>query len=94
MLNSTKNLITIECKQLFANLEIFSILIFSSAMAAVPSTFRRLMVNKISHKFKEACSIQSVQTPVLKDTELLVHNRFVGINASDVNFSAGRYARR
>jgi len=59
-------------------------------MSVIPRTFRRLMVNRVSHKFRDACSIESVPTPLLKDHEMLIRNRFVGINASDVNFSAGR----
>ena len=59
-------------------------------MAAIPPTFRRLMVNQISHKFREACAIETVKTPVLEDNQVLIRNRYVGINASDVNFSAGR----
>ncbi|XP_067948550.1 prostaglandin reductase-3-like [Watersipora subatra] len=58
---------------------------------AVPQTFRRLMVNRITYKFREACSIESVKTPKLGENDMLVKTRFVGINASDVNFSAGRY---
>lgn len=57
----------------------------------VPSTFRRILVNKISHKFKEATSIERVDCPKLKQHEMLVRNRYIGINASDVNFSAGRF---
>lgn len=49
------------------------------------------MVNKISHKFRESVSIETVNRPVLKDNQVLVRTRYLGINASDINFSAGRY---
>lgn len=58
---------------------------------SVPASFRRLMVNKISHKFRESVSIETVNRPVLKDNQVLVRTRYLGINASDINFSAGRY---
>jgi len=48
------------------------------------------MVNQVSHKFRDVTSLVQVNTPKLKSNEMLVKNRFIGINASDVNFSAGR----
>lgn len=59
-------------------------------MAAVPEKFQRVMVKQPSIDFKEACAIETVDTPTLADNEALVKNHFVGINASDINFSAGR----
>ena len=59
-------------------------------MAAVPNSFRRLMVTKVSQKFRECVAVQTVNTPALKDSEVLVRTRYLGINASDINFSAGR----
>ena len=63
-------------------------------MAAVPNSFRRLMVTKVSQKFRECVAVQTVNTPALKDSEVLVRTRYLGINASDINFSAGRYVLR
>ena len=63
-------------------------------MAAVPNSFRRLMVTKVSQKFRECVAVQTVNTPALKDSEVLVKTRYLGINASDINFSAGRLVMR
>ena len=38
--------------------------------------------------------IQTVDTPSPGPGELLVRSRYVGINASDINWTAGRYAPR
>ncbi|XP_037640005.1 prostaglandin reductase 3-like [Sebastes umbrosus] len=59
--------------------------------SSIPSSMRKLVVNKLSPDFREAVSIQTVAVPTPGDAELLVRNRFVGINASDINYSAGRY---
>ena len=63
-------------------------------MAAVPNSFRRLMVTKVSQKLRECVAVQTVNTPALKDSEVLVRTRYLGINASDINFSAGRLVMR
>ncbi|XP_030248680.1 prostaglandin reductase 3 [Sparus aurata] len=59
--------------------------------SSIPSSMRKLVVNKLSPNFREAVSMQSVAVPTPGDADLLVRNRFVGINASDINYSAGRY---
>ncbi|KAF5893155.1 prostaglandin reductase 3 [Clarias magur] len=52
---------------------------------------KKMMVTKRSPNFREAVSIQTVPVPTPSDRELLIRNRYVGINASDINYSAGRY---
>lgn len=52
---------------------------------------KKLVVTKLSPNFKEAVSLQTAPVPTPGDGDLLVRNRFVGINASDINYSAGRY---
>ncbi|XP_019962714.2 prostaglandin reductase 3 [Paralichthys olivaceus] len=59
--------------------------------SSIPSSMSKLVVTKLSPDFKEAVSVQSVAVPTPGDAELLVRNRFVGINASDINYTAGRY---
>ncbi|XP_023244806.1 prostaglandin reductase-3-like [Centruroides sculpturatus] len=62
------------------------------AMTGVlPKTFRKLMVVKKSIDFREAVSIVTTPMPTLKNNEILVQNRYVGINASDIIRSAGKY---
>ncbi|XP_022083659.1 prostaglandin reductase-3-like [Acanthaster planci] len=59
---------------------------------ALPATFRKLVATKLSQHFKDAVTLQTV--PMLKPgpKDILVRNRFVGINASDINKTAGRYS--
>ncbi|MED6276761.1 Prostaglandin reductase 3 [Characodon lateralis] len=59
--------------------------------SSIPSSMKKLVVTKLSQDFREAVSVRTVAVPMPGDAELLVRNRFVGINASDINYSAGRY---
>ncbi|CAN9514089.1 unnamed protein product [Ophioblennius macclurei] len=59
--------------------------------SSIPSAMRKLVVTKLSPNFREAVSAQTVAVPTPGDADLLVRNRFVGINASDINYSSGRY---
>ncbi|XP_065888639.1 prostaglandin reductase-3-like [Dysidea avara] len=56
--------------------------------------YRKLVATNLSTKFREVVKIQSLPIPVPGQGQLLVRNRFLGINASDINFTAGRYDRR
>lgn len=59
---------------------------------ATATTFRKIVATKLSPNFREATSIVTVPFPKeLRPTELLVRNVFAGINASDINFTAGIY---
>ncbi|XP_019646251.1 PREDICTED: prostaglandin reductase-3-like isoform X1 [Branchiostoma belcheri] len=59
--------------------------------AHLPKAFKRIMVSSLTPKFRSAISIETVPMATPGPKEVLVKNRFVGINASDVNFAAGRY---
>ncbi|XP_062394377.1 prostaglandin reductase 3-like [Sardina pilchardus] len=59
--------------------------------SSIPSSMKKLVVMKLSQNFRSAVSLQTVPVPTPGDGDLLVRNRFVGINASDINYSAGRY---
>ncbi|KAM6910607.1 prostaglandin reductase 3-like [Xenentodon cancila] len=59
--------------------------------SSIPSSARKLVVTTLSPSFREAVSMRTVAVPTPGDADLLVRNRFVGINASDINYSAGRY---
>lgn len=61
------------------------------ASRQLPSTFKKLVVTKISQKFRDVVSLTQEKLPNPGIGEVLVKNRFVGINASDINYSAGRY---
>ncbi|XP_069131852.1 prostaglandin reductase-3-like [Argopecten irradians] len=57
----------------------------------VPRTVRRLIATQISPKFREITKIVEAPLKDLNPGEVLVKNRYVGINASDINLTAGRY---
>ncbi|KAJ7390945.1 Prostaglandin reductase 3 [Desmophyllum pertusum] len=61
------------------------------AARQLPETFRKLVISKFSTNYREAVELMTV--PMLRPgpDELLVKSRYVGINATDINHSAGRY---
>lgn len=61
------------------------------AVARIPNTYSKLVALSLGTKFKEVVKIQTYNTPRPKPGELLVRARYAGINASDVNWTAGRY---
>jgi NADPH-dependent curcumin reductase CurA len=58
---------------------------------SVPANLRKVICHKLSSNFAEATKTVTEPIPNLKPTQILIKNRFVGINASDINFTAGRY---
>ncbi|ESL08936.1 oxidoreductase [Trypanosoma rangeli SC58] len=59
---------------------------------ALPSSCEKILATGLSSRFRNVVEIRAVPLPVVaKPTEILVKNLFVGINASDINFTAGRY---
>ncbi|WOH04726.1 hypothetical protein DCAR_0624138 [Daucus carota subsp. sativus] len=64
----------------------------STSSFQLPESFEKIIVHKLSHKFRSATSI--VRTPLripIKPDHVLVKIIYAGVNASDVNFSSGRY---
>lgn len=57
----------------------------------IPSTFRKLQVTELSTDFRKATKVVTVNIPKLKEDHVLVRTLYCGINASDVNFTAGKY---
>ncbi|XP_014510169.1 prostaglandin reductase-3 [Vigna radiata var. radiata] len=58
----------------------------------LPETFEKIVVHTLTHNFRNATSI--VRTPLklpIKPKHVLVKIIYAGVNASDVNFSSGRY---
>ncbi|KAG1673072.1 hypothetical protein FOA52_013141 [Chlamydomonas sp. UWO 241] len=60
-----------------------------------PATYRKVTVTRLSNSFREATAIVPVPLPphgaALPPGTLLLHRVFVGINASDINYTSGRY---
>ena len=61
------------------------------APAPLPSTFRKVVVHMLSADFAAATKIVTAPMPRPAAGEVLIERRYTGVNASDVNFSAGRY---
>lgn len=57
----------------------------------LPKTLRKIIATKLSQKFRDVAVITEVPMPVPGEGEVLIKNRYAGINASDINYSAGRY---
>jgi NADPH-dependent curcumin reductase CurA len=58
----------------------------------VPQRFRKLVVTKLSRNFRDATELSMEALPaMIKPTEVMVENSVVGVNASDINFTAGSY---
>jgi NADPH:quinone reductase-like Zn-dependent oxidoreductase len=50
-----------------------------------------VVVHRLSSNFAAATRVVSAPTPVPREGEVLIERRWTGVNASDVNFTAGRY---
>ncbi|GIX89981.1 ADH_N domain-containing protein, partial [Caerostris extrusa] len=61
-------------------------------MASKPKTFKKLMVQKLTSNFREAVSIETVEMCHPGKDEICVKNKFVGVNATDVNMTKGLYS--
>lgn len=62
-----------------------------SAARAIPKVHRKLVAVTLSNRFRDAVRVQTTETPRPGHGELLVRMKYVGINASDINWTAGRY---
>ncbi|CAI9104346.1 OLC1v1002999C3 [Oldenlandia corymbosa var. corymbosa] len=68
----------------------------TSSMASIdfqiPESFEKIVVHTLSHNFRSATSIvrSSLSLPIKSD-HVLLKIIYAGVNASDVNFSSGRY---
>lgn len=55
--------------------------------------YRKLISTALSTNFREVVTIQTLPIPLPTAGQVLVRNKFVGINATDINITAGRYSR-
>ncbi|XP_015930669.1 prostaglandin reductase 3 [Parasteatoda tepidariorum] len=60
-------------------------------MSSKPKTHRRMMVQKLTTNFREAVVIEEVAICCPSKGEVCVKNKYVGINATDINITKGRY---
>ena len=55
-------------------------------------TYQKLVATQITPDFRAAAEVVEAEVPEPGPGELLVRNRWAGVNATDVNITAGRYA--
>ena len=55
-------------------------------------TYQKLVASQITTDFRRAAEVVEAEVPEPGPGELLVRNRWAGVNATDVNITAGRYA--
>jgi NADPH:quinone reductase-like Zn-dependent oxidoreductase len=55
-------------------------------------TYQKLVATSLTPDFREAAELREAEVPDPGPGELLVRNRWAGVNATDVNITAGRYA--
>lgn len=58
---------------------------------SLPETYRKVVVNRPGRDFRSAVDIVEVKMEPPGPEEIIVRNLFAGVNASDVNISAGVY---
>lgn len=63
----------------------------ASVRRSLPAAYKKMVTIKKTQKFRDAVQIVTASTPKPGQGEILVRNRFLGINASDINYTAGRY---
>ncbi len=57
-----------------------------------PTTYRKLIATELTTDFRKAAEIVEMPFPEPGPGEVVVQNKFAGVNATDVNITAGRYA--
>ena len=62
-----------------------------ATLGSIPKNCRKLVAMSLGTRFREVVKVQTVATPRPGPGELLVRIRYAGINASDINWTAGRY---
>jgi len=60
-------------------------------MKSVPATCRQLTVTKLGNKFRDVTEVTTQPLATPGKGEVIVKPKYVGINASDIIFSAGGY---
>lgn len=58
----------------------------------IPSSFEKVVVHRLDNNFRQATKIERTYLKLpIKPGHVLVKNIYAGVNASDVNYSSGRY---
>jgi len=57
----------------------------------LPKTYRKVIATRFSKNFREAAKVVEVELQPPGSSEILVKTHYAGVNATDVNISAGTY---
>lgn len=57
----------------------------------IPVKMRQIIAKKLGSNFRDVTEVVETAVPSPGPKEILVKNRFLGINASDINYTSGRY---
>jgi NADPH-dependent curcumin reductase CurA len=58
----------------------------------LPQQYKKLVAVSLSNRFQEVVEVQTASVPTPGPGQLLVRNKYAGINASDINLTAGVYS--
>lgn len=66
---------------------------YTKGLIDFPLTFRKLICTKMTQNFREAITLNTstISKESLKPTDVLIRSKYVGINASDINVTAGMF---
>lgn len=69
---------------------------YTKGLVNFPLNFRKLICTKITQNFREAITLKtaSISLESLKPNDVVVRNKYVGINASDINVTAGKQKKQ
>ena len=63
----------------------------ASVGGKMEKTYKKLVANKYTRDFRDAGEVIEVEVPTPGPREVLLKNRYGGVNASDVNIAGGVY---
>ena len=63
----------------------------SNAIVLPPKSYKKLIATKITPRFRESAGIIEVDLEDPSPRQIVIRNHYSGVNASDVNLTAGRY---
>jgi len=67
------------------------VLTLSRPIPDMAKTYKKLVATKLTTDFRDASKVVTEEIPELKPHEVLIRNVYAGVNATDVNITAGRY---
>ena len=62
-----------------------------SDLLMLPTTYKKLVAARYSHHFREVAQVVETELAAPAPNEVVIRNHYAGVNATDVNISAGLY---